>query len=38
MPRLLTNLKFWGLMFAVVWVVVVTAIIARDPGFAHGTR
>lgn len=38
MPRLLTSLKFWGLAIALVWTVVVTAIIMNDPGFAHGGK
>lgn len=36
MPRLLTNVKFWGLAMAVVWLVVITAIIMKDPALARG--
>ena len=35
--RMLTNLKFWALTTALVWVVVVTVIIATNPEFARGT-
>jgi hypothetical protein len=35
MPRLLFSLKFWALTVAVVWILVVTAIIAMNPEFAH---
>jgi hypothetical protein len=37
MPRLLTNLKFWALAVAIVWIVAVVTIIATNPAFAHGT-
>jgi hypothetical protein len=38
MPRLLTNLKFWILAIALVWIVLIIAIIVKDPGFAHGVK
>ncbi len=36
MARLFTNIKFWALALALVWIVVIVAIIAQDPGFAQG--
>jgi hypothetical protein len=36
MSRMLTNLKFWAFTVAVIWVVVVTAIIATNPDLARG--
>ena len=39
MPRrLLTNLKFWALAVALVWIMLTVAIIVKDPGFAHGGK
>jgi hypothetical protein len=38
MPRLLTNLKFWVLALALVWIALIVAIIVKDPGFAHGMK
>lgn len=35
MPRMLFSLKFWGLTIAVVWILIVTAIITVNPEFAH---
>jgi hypothetical protein len=35
MPRMLFSLKFWALTIAVVWILVVTAIITINPEFAH---
>ncbi len=37
MSRMLTNLKFWALTAALIWVVVVTAVIATNPELANGT-
>jgi hypothetical protein len=33
---MLTNLKFWALAAALVWIVAVTAVIAMNPGYALG--
>ncbi len=38
MARMLTNIKFWGLTAALVWIVVVTAVITKNPDFALGAR
>ncbi|WP_268958476.1 hypothetical protein [Prauserella cavernicola] len=38
MPRMLTNIKFWALAAAVTWIVVVVAVIAKNPDYALGTR
>jgi hypothetical protein len=38
MPRLLTNLKFWALAVALIWIVLIIAIIVKDPGFARGVK
>ncbi|GAB3481985.1 hypothetical protein GCM10027521_20130 [Amycolatopsis cihanbeyliensis] len=38
MPRILTNLKFWGLTAALTWIVLVIAVIAKNPEFAYGPR
>jgi hypothetical protein len=38
MPRLLTNLKFWALTAALVWILLIIAVIVKDPGFAHGVK
>jgi hypothetical protein len=38
MPRLLTNLKFWALTAALVWIFLIIAVIVKDPGFAHGVK
>lgn len=33
---MLTNLKFWALTLTLAWIVGVVAMIAANPGFAHG--
>jgi hypothetical protein len=38
MARLLTNLKFWALALALTWIVVVVAIITKNPELAHSPR
>jgi hypothetical protein len=38
MPRLLTNLKFWALTVALAWILLIVAVIVKDPGFAHGMK
>lgn len=38
MPRILTDLKFWALALAFVWIVTIIAIIANNPAFAHGPQ
>lgn len=39
MPRRLpSNLKFWALAVALVWIVLIVAIIVKEPGFAHGVK
>ncbi|MBP2180820.1 hypothetical protein JOM49_002346 [Amycolatopsis magusensis] len=38
MVRLLTNLKFWALALSLTWLLVVIAIIAKNPDFAHGAQ
>lgn len=38
MARMLTNLKFWALTCTLAWIVVVTAIIAKNPDLALGPR
>ena len=35
MARLLTNLKFWALTFAVLWIAVVAIAIADHPDLAR---
>lgn len=35
MPRLLTNLKFWALTGAVLWITVVAIMIANHPDLAR---
>lgn len=38
MPKILLNLKFWALAVGVVWVIVITLVIMKDPAFAHGVK
>ncbi|PWV71891.1 hypothetical protein SAMN05421630_11461 [Prauserella marina] len=38
MSRMLTNLKFWALTAAVVWIVAVVAVIATNPEYALGPQ
>jgi len=36
MPRLFLSLKFWAVAIGLVWIVVITAVIMKDPSFARG--
>jgi hypothetical protein len=38
MSRMLTNLKFWALALAMVWIVVVAVLIADHPELAHAPQ
>ena len=38
MSKMLSNLKFWALALSVLWIVVITFVLAADPGFAHGMK
>ncbi|OAP23824.1 hypothetical protein A4R44_05331 [Amycolatopsis sp. M39] len=38
MSRLLSNLKFWALALCLIWIVGIVAMIALNPGFAHGMK
>lgn len=38
MIRMLTNLKFWALAVALTWLVVVVAVIAKNPDYALSVR
>jgi hypothetical protein len=38
MPRVFLQWKFWAIAFSLGWLVVITAIIMKDPSFARGPR
>jgi hypothetical protein len=37
-PRILTDLKFWGFSICLLWIMIVTVMIFKDPAAAHAPR